>query len=56
MADKTITTDITMERAKELHRDLFGSTVRERSIAKLEIKLIQKYLHEAFEAGRAHER
>jgi hypothetical protein len=56
MTDGTHTTDITMERAKELHRDLLGSTVREQLITKLEIKLIQKYLHEAFEAGRAHER
>ena len=53
---KPDTTDILMERAKELHRDLFGSAVRERPVSQLEIKLMQKYLHEAFEAGRLYER
>jgi hypothetical protein len=46
----------TEQQAKELHRDLFSSTVRDRAMLRLEVKLIQKYLDEAFEAGRAHER
>lgn len=42
--------------AKELHHVLVGETVREKRMVILEIKLIKKYLDEAFEAGRAYER
>jgi hypothetical protein len=40
------------EKASELHRDLFGSNVREKSISRLEIKLIAKYMIEVFSAGK----